>query len=194
VKAADANYEPGRFTTFAGFEWTSNPNNRNLHRVVMFRDTKVLPEIVLSALQSEDPETLWKWMSEQRTRGSTLLAIPHNGNASDGRMFELVKFDGKPLDAAYNAARAQNEPIYELTQIKGTSETWPALSPNDEFAGFEQWNYTLSAMTERPTKHRGGFARQALLDGLAEEAAGRGNPFKYGYIGDTDTHNAAAST
>jgi hypothetical protein len=193
VKAADENYAPGKFTTFAGFEWTSNPKQRNLHRVVMFRDTKVLPEIVLSALQSEDPETLWKWMNEQRARGATLLAIPHNGNASDGRMFELVKFDGKPLDAAYNATRAQNEPLYEITQIKGTSETWPTLSPNDEFAGFEQWNYTLSADAERPRNHRGGFVRQALLDGMAEEAAGRGNPFKYGYIGDTDTHNAAAS-
>jgi hypothetical protein len=193
VQAADANYAPGTFTTFAGFEWTANPNNRNLHRVVVFRDTKVLPELVLSSLQSEDPETLWQWMGEQRTRGSTLLAIPHNGNASDGRMFELVKFDGKPIDAAYNATRAKNEPIYELTQIKGTSETWPTLSPNDEFAGFEQWNYTLSTKSERPTKHRGSFARQALLDGMAEEAAGRGNPFKYGYIGDTDTHNAAAA-
>ena len=193
VKAADENYAPGRFTTFAGFEWTSNPKQRNLHRVVMFRDTKVLPGIVLSALQSEDPETLWKWMDEQRARGATLLAIPHNGNASDGRMFELVKFDGKPIDAAYNATRAQNEPLYEITQIKGTSETWPSLSPNDEFAGFEQWDYTLSADAVRITKHRGGFVRQALLDGMAEEAAGRGNPFKYGYIGDTDTHNAAAS-
>jgi len=193
VQTADANYAPGKFTTFAGFEWTSNPKQRNLHRVVMFRDTKVLPEIVLSALQSEDPETLWQWMGEQRAKGATLLAIPHNGNASDGRMFELAKFDGKPLDAAYNATRAENEPLYEITQIKGTSETWPSLSPNDEFAGFEQWNYTLSADAERPTKHRGSFIRQGLLDGMAEEAAGRGNPFKYGYIGDTDTHNAAAS-
>jgi len=193
VQAADANYAPGKFTTFAGFEWTANRKQRNLHRVVMFRDTKVLPEIVLSALQSEDPETLWTWMGEQRAKGATLLAIPHNGNASDGRMFELAKFDGKPLDAAYNATRAQNEPLYEITQIKGTSETWPSLSPNDEFAGFEQWNYTLSADAERPTKHRGSFIRQGLLDGMAEEAAGRGNPFKYGYIGDTDTHNAAAS-
>jgi hypothetical protein len=193
VETADANYAPGRFTTFAGFEWTSNPQQRNLHRVILFRDTKVVPEVVLSALESSDPETLWTWMGVQRDRGSTLFAIPHNGNASDGRMFELVKFDGKPIDAAYNAARAKNEPLYEITQIKGTSETWPALSPNDEFAGFEQWDYTLSADYQRPTKHRGSFVRQALLDGMAEEGAGRGNPFKYGFVGDTDTHNAAAS-
>jgi hypothetical protein len=193
IKAADANYLPGKFTTFAGFEWTSNPQKRNLHRVVVFRDTKKLPDLVLSALESEDPEVLWKWMEDQRAKGSTLFAIPHNGNASDGRMFEKVKFDGKPIDAAYNKTRAANEPLYEITQIKGTSETHPDLSPNDEFAGFEQWDYTLSADYERPKHRRGSFARQALLDGMSQAAAGAGNPFKYGIIGDTDTHNAAAS-
>jgi len=193
VKAADVNYQPGKFTTFAGFEWTSNPDKRNLHRVVVFRDTAILPDLVLSALDSEDPETLWKWMDQQRARGSTLLAIPHNGNASDGRMFETVKLDGKPIDAAYNKTRAANEPLYEITQIKGTSETHPDLSPSDEFAGFEQWDYTLSADAERPTKRKGSFARQALLDGMSQELQGNGNPFKYGFIGDTDTHNAAAS-
>jgi hypothetical protein len=194
VKAADAAYRPGYFTTFAGFEWTANPLKRNLHRVVVFRDTQTLPDMVLSALESEDPETLWKWMDEQRARGSTLLAIPHNGNASDGRMFERVRFDGKtPLDASYNDMRARNEPLYEISQIKGTSETHPDLSPNDEFAGFEQWDYTLSADYERPKNRAGSFARKALLDGLSQDAAGNGNPFKYGFIGDSDTHNAAAS-
>jgi hypothetical protein len=193
VKAAEAAYRPGHFTTFAGFEWTANPQQRNLHRVVVFRDTQHLPDMVLSALESEDPETLWKWMDELRARGSTLLAIPHNGNASDGRMFETVRFDGKPIDAAYNRQRAANEPLYEISQIKGTSETHPALSPNDEFAGFEQWDYTLSADYERPKNRRGSFARQALLDGLAQESMGNGNPFKYGFIGDSDTHNAAGS-
>jgi hypothetical protein len=193
IKAADAAYKPGRFTTFAGFEWTSNPDKRNLHRVVVFRDTVKLPGLPLSALTNDDPETLWKWMEAQRSAGSTLLAIPHNGNASDGRMFELKRFNGQPLDAAYNRTRAKNEPLYEISQIKGTSETHPDLSPNDEFAGFEQWDYTLSADYERPTKRRGSFARQALLDGMSQAAAGKGNPFKYGFIGDTDTHNAAAS-
>jgi len=193
VKAADENYQPGKFTTFAGFEWTSNPDKRNLHRVVVFRDTAKLPDLVLSALDSNDPETLWQWMGEQRAKGSMLLAIPHNGNASDGRMFELVKFDGKPIDAAYAATRAANEPLYEITQIKGTSETFPALSPDDEFANFELWDYTLSADAERPTKHKGSYARQALLDGMAESVKGNGNPFKYGFIGDSDTHNAAGS-
>ena len=88
IKAADANYVPGKFTTFAGFEWTSNPQKRNLHRVVVFRDTAHLPDLVLSALDSDDPEMLWKWMDDQRAKGSTLFAIPHNGNASDGLMFD----------------------------------------------------------------------------------------------------------
>jgi hypothetical protein len=193
VKAADANYQPGKFTSFAGFEWTSNPDKRNLHRVVVFRDTAHLPDLVLSAMDSDNPETLWKWMDDLRSKGSTLLAVPHNGNASDGRMFELVKFNGQPIDAAYNKTRATNEPVYEISQIKGTSETFPSLSPTDEFANFEQWDYTLSADFERPTQHRGAFARQALLDGMSQEAKGNGNPFKYGFIGDSDTHNAAAS-
>jgi len=193
IKAADANYVPGKFTTFAGFEWTSNPNKRNLHRVVVFRDTAHLPEMALSALDSDDPESLWKWMDLQRGQGATLFAIPHNGNASDGRMFETVKFNGKPIDAAYSATRAKNEPLYEITQIKGTSETHPDLSPTDEFAGFEQWDYTLSADFERPTKRKGSFARQALLDGMSQMAMGNGNPFKYGFVGDSDTHNAASS-
>jgi hypothetical protein len=193
VKAADANYVPGKFTTFAGFEWTSNPQSRNLHRVVVFRDTAHLPELVLSALDSDDPESLWKWMDDQRAKGSTVLAIPHNGNASDGLMFDTVKRNGQPIDAAYNETRAANEPLYEITQIKGTSETHPDLSPTDEFAGFEQWDYTLSADAKRPTHRKGSFARQALLDGLSQVASGAGNPFKYGFIGDSDTHNAAAS-
>ena len=193
IKAAEANYVPGKFTTFAGFEWTSNPQKRNLHRVVVFRDTARLPEMALSALDSDDPEMLWKWMDDQRAKGSTLLAIPHNGNASDGLMFDTVKRNGKPIDAAYNKTRAANEPLYEITQIKGTSETHPDLSPTDEFAGFEQWDYTLSADFERPSRRKGSFARQALLDGMSQAAAGAGNPFKYGFIGDTDTHNAAAS-
>jgi Protein of unknown function (DUF3604) len=193
VKAADENYQPGKFTTFAGFEWTSNPQKLNLHRFIVFRDTAKLPDMVLSALDSEDPEALWQWMEEQRAKGSTLFAIPHNGNASDGRMFELAKFDGKPIDAAYNKTRAANEPLYEISQFKGTSETHPDLSPTDEFAGFELWDYTLSADAERPTKRKGSYARQALLDGMAEAVKGNGNPFKYGFIGDSDTHNAAAS-
>jgi hypothetical protein len=193
VKVADQYYRPGRFTTFPAFEWTSNPNKRNLHRVVVFRDSKVVPDLVMSSFDSEKPEDLWKWMAQQRGRGSKLLAIPHNANASDGLMFAGVDTFGKPFDEAYVRERSANEPLYAITQIKGTSETHPALSPNDEFAAFEQWDYTLSADAERPTHRVGSFARRALLDGLALAAQGKGNPYQFGFIGDSDTHNAAAS-
>jgi hypothetical protein len=193
TRTADEYYRPGEFTTFPAFEWSSNPEMRNLHRVVVFENSKNLPERVLSSAESTDPEHLWAWMGEQRKNGATLLAIPHNGNASDGEMFSLLTRDGKPLSEAYIRTRSENEPLYEITQIKGTSETHPALSPNDEFAGFEQWDYTLSADSLRPTHRKGSFARQALLDGLSFGTKGMGNPFHYGFIGDTDTHNAAAS-
>ena len=193
VDVADKYYEPGKFTTFAGFEWTSSPENRNMHRVVMFRDTKVLPDLPLSTIESQDPETLWKWMDTQRARGSVLMAMGHNGNSSDGRMFEQVKFDGSPIDTGWVAARSRNEKLYELTQIKGTSETHPSLSPNDEFADFEIWDYTISAEAERPKVRTASYARQALVDGMAVEARGLGNPFKVGFYGDNDTHTAAGS-
>jgi len=193
VTTADAYYRPGEFTTFPAFEWTANPDMRNLHRVIVFENSDHLPETPFSSLDTTDPEQLWDWMGEQRSNGASLLAIPHNGNASDGLMFSLQTRQGKPLDEAYIRSREENEPLYEITQIKGTSETHPALSPNDEFAGFEQWDYTLSADGLRPTHRKGSFARQALLDGLSFAARGMGNPFHYGFIGDTDTHNAAAT-
>lgn len=193
VDAADRNYRPGEFTTFPAFEWTSNPNKRNLHRVVLFADSKGVPDLPFSAFDSDDPEALWKWMATAREKGATLLAIPHNANASDGLMFALETRSGKPFSKSYIETRSANEPLYEVSQIKGTSETSPDLSPNDEFAGFEQWDYTLSADAERPTHRKGSFARQAYLDGLSLARDGRGNPFRFGLIGDSDTHNAAAS-
>jgi hypothetical protein len=193
VATADAHYQPGRFTTFPAFEWTSNPEQRNLHRVVLFRSSAVVPELVYSALDSDRPEDLWRWMASQREAGAALLAIPHNGNASDGLMFSLRDAEGNPFDGAWVETRRSNEPLYEISQIKGTSETHPELSPNDEFAGFELWDYTLSADAKRPTHREGSYARRALLDGLALAREGKGNPFQFGFIGDTDTHNAAAS-
>jgi hypothetical protein len=193
VEAADEHNDPGRFTTFPAFEWTSNPDMQNLHRVVLFGSSASVPELAFSALDSPHPEDLWQWMEVQRGAGATLLAIPHNANASDGLMFSLQDSAGKALDEAYAQTRSANEPLYEISQIKGTSETHPALSPNDEFAGFEIWDYTLSADALRPTNRQGSYARQALLDGIAQAHRGEGNPFHYGFIGDTDTHNAAAS-
>jgi Protein of unknown function (DUF3604) len=193
VAAADAAYKPGSFTTFPAFEWTSNPNKRNLHRVVVFAAAQHVPALPLSALDTDKPEALWQWMDALRADGAVLLAIPHNGNASDGLMFSNLDSEGQPISDAYIEQRALNEPLYEISQIKGTSETTPALSPTDEFAGFELWNYTLSADAERPTREYGSYARPALLEGIAFAAQGRSNPFKFGFIGDSDTHNAAAS-
>jgi len=193
VKTADEYYEPGKFTTFPAFEWSANPQMQNLHRVVVFENSEAVPDMVLSSMESNDPEHLWAWMDGLRENGATLLAIPHNANASDGLMFSLNTFEGGAIDADYVEARHRNEPLYEITQIKGTSETHPDLSPNDEFAGFEQWDYTLSADAIHPTHRQGSFVRQALLDGLSFRAKGLGDPFQYGFIGDSDTHNAAAS-
>jgi hypothetical protein len=193
VKTADEFYVPGEFTTFPAFEWTSNPNKRNLHRVVLFRDSDSIPDLPFSALDSDNPEDLWRWLDTQRAVGANVMAIPHNANASDGLMFSLEDSAGQPLTAAQITARRANEPLYEISQIKGTSETHPSLSPNDEFADFEIWDYTLSADSERPEHHRGAYVRQALLDGLSFARDHRENPFQYGFIGDSDTHNAAAS-
>jgi hypothetical protein len=194
VATADRHYKPGRFTTFPGYEWTSNPGQENLHRVVVFESSKGAPDLPFSAFDSDKPEDLWKWMDGLRAKGARLLAIPHNGNASNGLMFpEERSYGGSQLDRAYATARMRNEPVYEVTQIKGTSETHPALSPNDEFAGFELWDYTLSADARHPEKRVGSYVREALIRGLALEAAGQGNPFKYGLIGDSDTHNSASA-
>ena len=193
IKIADRHNNPGVFTTFPAFEWTSAPNNRNLHRVVLFKNNQHLPELPFSTLNSNKPEELWRYMDTTRRQGATLLAIPHNGNASDGKMFAGVDSFGKALDADYARSRMRNEPLYEISQIKGTSETHPKLSPNDEFSGFEQWEYTLSGIPERITVMNGSYLRQAYRDGLVLDSTGLGNPFKYGIIGDSDTHNSASA-
>jgi Protein of unknown function (DUF3604) len=193
IDITDKHYKPGKFTTFPAFEWSSNPNTRNLHRVVVFKDSKNIPDLAYSSQNSTRPEDLWKWMEESRANGATLLAIPHNANASDGLMFSLNDSDGNPISKTYSEKRMKNEPIYEISQIKGTSEVHPDLSPNDEFANFELWDYTLAATAERPTNRKGSYLREALLDGIRIESEGNGNPFKYGIIGDSDAHNSAAS-
>jgi len=194
VEIADRHYEPGKFTTMPGFEWTSNPDWRNIHRCVIFRDSKKVPEASFSVLDSRKPEDLWKWMDAQRASGNELLAVAHNGNASDGIMFPIgTSYGGSELDSKYAETRMRNEPVYELTQIKGTSETHPALFPNDEFGKFEIWDYTLASTATPPKHKKGGYAREALIRGLKLQQEGNGNPFKFGFIGDSDTHNGAAS-
>ncbi|MBC2838858.1 DUF3604 domain-containing protein [Robiginitalea sp. SC105] len=193
VSIADQHYAPGSFTTFAGYEWTSNPDWQNLHRIVLFRDTDHVPELPFSAIDSDVPERLWEWMDNQRQSGNEVLAIPHNGNASDGLMFpEEKSYGGSAINKEYASTRMRNEPVYELTQIKGTSETHPELSPNDEFASFELWDYTLASTATPPENKKGGYMREALIRSLKYDMEGKGNPFKYGFIGDSDTHNSAS--
>ena len=186
--------EPGRFTAFNGFEWTSTPNGDNLHRVVIFRDgpervNQVLP---FSAFDSENAEDLWKYLAayEQRT-GGEILAIPHNPNVSNGRMFALADFLGNPLTRAYAEKRARWEPLLEVSQSKGDSETHPFLSPDDEFASIERWDWgNLGAPVahKKPEMLQYEYARSALKMGLQQEAKLGVNPFKFGMIGSTDTH------
>lgn len=194
VEVADNHNQPGKFTTFPGFEWTSHPGDRNLHRVVVFENSDNVPELPFSVFDSDKPEDLWKWMDTQRAKGADLLAIPHNGNASDGLMFpEMATYGGSELSSAYAKARMRNEPLYEVTQIKGTSETHPRLSPNDEFASHELWDYTLSDKAQVPVNKKGGYVRDAMIRGLRLESEGMGNPFKYGLMGDSDTHNSSST-
>ncbi len=195
VKIADENNHPGKFTAFCSYEWTSMPGQRNLHRNVFFRACDHVPDYPFSALDSTKPTDLWAWMDTQRKAGNELLAISHNANVSDGWMYpvDIDNTTGRPIDAAWADSRMRNERLVEIKQGKGQSETHPLLSPNDEFAGFEQWDYTLSADYERPSHRKGSFVRQALLDGMSQAARGAGNPFKYGFIGDTDTHTSAAA-
>ena len=190
--------DPGRFTTLIGYEWSSNTGGNNLHRVVIFRDAaeKANQVVPFSAFDSDNPENLWKALEayEQKTGGS-VLAIPHNGNLSNGRMFAIVDFGGNPLTRRYAETRAQWEPVVEVTQIKGDGETHPYLSPNDEFANFERWdrgNLDLSA-DKKPEMLQYEYARSALKLGLKLENQVGVNPYKFGMIGSTDSHTSLAT-
>lgn len=192
IDAAERHYEPGKFTTLVGYEWTSTYDNRNLHRNVIFRGGRgEVPELPFSSLDSPEPEALWAFMDNARKNGMPVLAIPHNANLSDGQMFPIeTDSRGNPLDAIYADARNRNEPLVEITQIKGTSETHPALSPNDEWAGFEIVGgiIGLPGVVGKP---QGSYARQAYLNGLGMEERWGFNPYRFGVIGATDSHNAS---
>ena len=197
--AAEKHNEPGRFTAFIGFEWTSAYERNNLHRNVIFRGGKKNADTIIpfSAFDSVDPEDLWKWMAtyEQKT-GENLLAIPHNGNLSNGLMFDEVTLTTKkPLDRDYAQRRARWEPLYEVTQMKGTGEAHPLLSPNDEFANFEIWDKgQLGPAPKTKDMIPREYAREALKRGMAYEAKFGVNPFKFGMIGSSDSHTSLATT
>jgi hypothetical protein len=193
VAAADKYYQPGKFTTFAAYEWTSTPDNRNMHRNVFFKDSRKVPDLPFSSIDSEHPEDLWVWMDAQRRAGNEVLAISHNANLSDGIMFPLdVDSKGRPIDAAWARDRMNNEPLSEITQLKGTSETHPSLSPNDEFAGFEILNYLFGGVERAPRVH-GSYIREAYQNGLAMQDTSGYNPYKFGVVGASDTHDTAAA-
>ena len=192
VELADQANEPGKFTAFCSYEWTSMPNNMNLHRNIFFKDCAKVPPTPFSALDSFHPVDLWNWMDGQRKAGNELLAISHNANLSDGRMFPTeVDTKGRPIDAAYAASRVRNEPLIEVKQLKGTSETHPFLSPNDEFANFELMSVLLGNPPGRIPHIVGSYARQALKDGLAMQDAKGINPYKFGFGAASDSHNTA---
>ena len=196
--AAEEYNDPGAFTAFIGYEWSSNAGGNNLHRVVMYRDgaDKANQMIPFSSFISENPEDLWDWMAtyEAETHGQ-LLAIPHNGNLSNGRMYQDTMFDGSPITAEWAQTRAQWEPLIEATQEKGDGEAHPFLSPNDEFADYETWdkgNLNLSVpKTNDMLEYE--YARSALQNGLKIEADVGVNPYQVGMIGSSDAHTGMAA-
>ena len=187
--------EPGRFTALIGYEWTSNAGGGdNLHRNVIYRDgrDKALMALPMTTFDSENPEDLWKWMDAwEKKTGGRLLAIPHNGNLSNGRMFELQTFGGGPPTRDWAEQRARWEPLYEVIQFKGQSEAHPSLSPTDELvAGYELWDRgNLVQEPKKPGMIQYEYLREALKNGLKVEQDLGANPFKYGMAGGTDTHN-----
>ena len=186
IEATERHNDPGTLTTFIAYEFTSSVGG-NLHRNVIFAGSEV-PDQPFSRLDSPNPEDLWSWMDEQRENGIELLAIPHNANKSNGRMFETTTFDGEPLTAEYADFRMRNEPLVEVAQVKGTSETHPFLSPEDEWAGFEITYYRVASwLLSQPS---GSYVRDAYKKGLAMEAEHGFNPYRFGLVGASDTHNS----
>jgi hypothetical protein len=222
MDAADRHNEPGKFTTFMGWEWSSTPQGQNLHRVVVMKGDKSSGSTFLpyTSLDSDKPEDLWAWLEKtSEDAGTDFLAIPHNSNISGGLMFPIVDSEGRGVDEDYAKLRMRWEPIIEVTQIKGDSETHPRLSPTDEFADFETYEHLIAVEgAEAPTMFGEGFlgslsesdreiienfeervvevgdyARTALLRGIGLDRRGLGNPYKFGMIGSTDSHTAMAS-
>ena len=199
VEKADTYNEPGRFTAMTGFEWTSSPDGNNLHRVIIQRDgpEKTSQTLPFSLFDSPDPQDLWAYLENyEKTTGGQAIAIPHNGNLSNGIMFGERTSMGKRMTAEYAAKRIRWEPLHEMSQIKGDEETHPYLSPDDEFADFENWDVSNIMGTEpkRPEMLQYEYARSALKLGLKLGEQLGVNPYKFGMIATTDTHTALATT
>jgi hypothetical protein len=191
MRAANNNYVPGKFTTFIAYEWTSAPDGKNLHRNVFFNADHAPPPF--TAAQSNRPEDLWTFLEKVRANGIDVIAIPHNANASDGLMYDWNDSDGRPISEAYAQRRLTNEPLTEMAQNKGVSDTTPTLSPNDEFANFELYDHLISRPTVK-SRDDGSYIRQALGRGLVLLNRAGANPYKYGLVGGTDIHNGLSTT
>ena len=191
IDAANSQYEPGKFTTFIAYEWSSMPDGKyNLHRNVIFRGDKA--PYPFSSLDSRRPEDLWTWLEAQRKQGTQVLAISHNANASGGLMFGDKGSDGRPIDEAYALRRVLNEPLNEISQNKGASETHPALSPSDEFAGFEIFDKLL--IGDVHSEVHGSYAREALGVGLELQKKAGANPYRFGFVGGSDFHDGLSTS
>jgi hypothetical protein len=203
VRAAEQFNDPGRFTTFIAFEWTSLVKGNNLHRNVIFRDGperagQILPYTTTPPIGSRNPRDLWAWMENYEDKtGGDVTAIPHNGNLSNGMMFAMQDdfADGAPYDREYAEQRQKWERLYEATQYKGDGESHPLLSPDDEFAGYETWDFGNLDGSEAKTPDMlpGEYVRSGLLRGLQLEAELGVNPFKFGLEGATDTHTGLST-
>ena len=203
IEAAEDYNDPGQFTAFIGYEWTSLITGNNMHRVVIYRDggdkaSQMVPYTTYAPYGSINPRDLWKWLESYEAKtGGDVLALAHNGNLANGIMFPVrAQYDGKRLDKEYVEQRIKWEPLYEATQIKGDGETHPYLSPDDEFADYETWD--IGNLDPVPTVKTddmlaGEYAREALKNGLVLEAKFGTNPYKFGMVGSTDSHTALAT-
>ena len=192
ANAAEEFNDPGNFTTFIGYEFTTSTEveGGNLHRNVIFNSSNA-PIRPWTRIDSLNPEDLWTWMDSLRDKGVDSLAMPHNSNGSNGQMFEVETFRGNPISIEYAEKRMRNEPVVEMTQVKGTSDTHPLLSPDDEWADFEIMNKRVGSRPPTYSMPQGGYVRDAYLRGLTLDWEGRGNPYKFGLIGSSDTHTGA---
>ncbi len=202
LDAAEKYNDPGKFTTLIGWEWTCLVEGSNMHRVVLYRDDsdkagQMVPYSCTKPQGSINPRDLWKWLAQYEEKtGGDILAIAHNGNLSNGIMFpDKAQYDGKKLNQEYVEQRIKWEPLYEITQMKGDGETHPFLSPNDEFANYESWDFGNLNMSVKKENHMlaGEYGREALKRGLKLEQKFGTNPYKFGVIGATDSHTGLAT-
>ncbi len=196
TELADQYYQPGQFSTFIGWEWSATPGGANLHRVVFTDGDATVGQQFhpYRLLDSQYPEDLWAWLNEtSAATGANFLSIPHNSNLSKGFMFDDRRLRGTEFDSAYIELRRQWEPVTEVTQLKGDSETHPDLSPDDEFADFETFPFYLQVNQSSYQAKTGDYMRTALMRGLALEQQYGANPYQFGVIGSTDAHTGIAS-